>query len=597
MTDDFLSRLAAAQTTEERAWIATEDLLNGLPSDLSSAAWAAAIPHWFDADILGALRPELKESAQQLYASLQPLPFVEVFSGRGCNIHELTRKVMLDHLWRNDSEEFRAISARAAEYFSGDDKPERKIEWLYHLVVADAANGADEFRKLDEEWSNTFRYSELAALANVLLEHAESNRITGRARAAIYLSKGEAEQRAYRTSEALEALNKARQETEDDQGLLAYTLIAIGDVLRFLDQNEEALARYNEALPLFRVLGNRVGEASTLKAIGDALWFLDQNNEALAHYTDALESYRAAGSRLGQANALASIGNVLQFRRQNEEALARYNEALILCRAVGARQSEATTLASIGIVLVSLNKNEEALARFDEALTLFRAVGGHLGEANTLKAIGNVFRFIEQNEEASARYGEALKLFRAVGDRLGEAHTLKDIGDLLNVIGENEEGVARYDEALKLYRAAGSRHGEANTLHSFGDERRSQQDFIKALEFYQSAMTIYEQIGDRYSQSRNLLQTARVQRALEQRANAVDSLVRATRLADEVDVESLRRSALEELAEVSKDQGNWTALVNLLDSLLAAHPDDADLRRTREEAQTTKQAEDLTAEE
>ena len=65
MNADLLTRLAQAQTDDERAWLVTESLLHTLSPDLQSAVWAVAIPHWFDADSLAALRPELADQVCQ----------------------------------------------------------------------------------------------------------------------------------------------------------------------------------------------------------------------------------------------------------------------------------------------------------------------------------------------------------------------------------------------------------------------------------------------------------------------------------------------------------------------------------------------------
>ena len=53
---DFFARLQAA-SNDERNWLVTERLLNTLPADLRAMAWAAAVPHWFDAEILAAALP------------------------------------------------------------------------------------------------------------------------------------------------------------------------------------------------------------------------------------------------------------------------------------------------------------------------------------------------------------------------------------------------------------------------------------------------------------------------------------------------------------------------------------------------------------
>ncbi|HNU05922.1 MAG TPA: tetratricopeptide repeat protein, partial [Anaerolineae bacterium] len=200
-----------------------------------------------------------------------------------------------------------------------------------------------------------------------------------------------------------------------------------------------ALDHLATALRLYRLLAHSLastpdaalGEANVLKAQGDVLAFLAQREEALARYGEALTLFRAVGDRLGEANVLQAQGDVLYFLKQTEEALARYGEALTLFRAVGDRLGEANVLRAQGDVLAFLDQREEALARYGEALTLFRAVGSRLGEANVLRAQGDVLAFLDQREEALARYGEALTLFRAVGSRLGEANVLQAQGDVL----------------------------------------------------------------------------------------------------------------------------------------------------------------------
>ncbi len=120
MNNDLLTRLQAAQSDEERSWLATEALLNTLSTSLQAAAWAAAIPHWFNAGILVALLDCPMAEAQTLYAGLQDLPFVEPFEARqGHNIHPATRAAMLDHLWRERRKEYITLSARAAACFDG----------------------------------------------------------------------------------------------------------------------------------------------------------------------------------------------------------------------------------------------------------------------------------------------------------------------------------------------------------------------------------------------------------------------------------------------------------------------------------------------
>ncbi|MDL1898721.1 hypothetical protein FBQ82_20960, partial [Anaerolineae bacterium CFX7] len=274
---DYLTRLAAAQSAEERTWIITESLIGSLADDLRAAVWAAAIPHWFDEKILAALRPELAEHAARLYADLQTLPFVEVFQGRGHNIHELTRKVMLDHLWEENKEEYRILASRALEYFSGDE-PEVQLERMYHRIVAEVKEAGEVLWNYSSTFNSAFRFIDSEKAKNVLLEHS----IAGR------------------TSNSLKA----------------NTLRAIGDIYFLHDERDNANASYLESLEIFKSIGDELGQTGVLWMLGKICFVRYDLTNALAYFLQALDLSRDVGDRLGEANTLRAIGDVQQFRKE-----------------------------------------------------------------------------------------------------------------------------------------------------------------------------------------------------------------------------------------------------------------------------------------
>lgn len=183
MSNNLLQKLMAAQTDEERSWIVTENLLESLPEDVARALWAVAIPHWFDAEILAALCPELANRADQIYQQLQNLSCVEVFPERGHNVHELTRNQLLDHLCKKEPELFYTLSGKALAYFANGNKSEHKIEWIYHsVVVSDSYQELDGILGLLYEWVKGFRRSELLSLFNNLQEQLTSIRVPSKSK-------------------------------------------------------------------------------------------------------------------------------------------------------------------------------------------------------------------------------------------------------------------------------------------------------------------------------------------------------------------------------------------------------------------------------
>ena len=374
MNADLLTRLAQADTEDERTWLVTENLLHTLSPELQSAIWASVIPHWFDAEILTTLRPELTETAEEIYGQLQQLPFVEVFPGRGHNIHERTRRAMLEQLWQVNSEEFKQLSGNAAQYFSSDSS-ENQIEAIYHQVVADPDKGSKHFWDLAQTWYNDFRLVELEASLDNLQEHIQQQRLGPLLIAAVLYWRGQARFRGYR--------------------------------------NDEALENYEQAIGLFRDVGDRLGEANTLKAIGDVLQFLDRRDEALENYEQAIGLFRDVGSRLGEANTLKAIGDVLQFLKRNDEALENYEQAIGLFRDVGDRLGEANTLLGLGDLR---DHKEEALELYWAAQQLYDQIGHQYSQARNLRwFIAEAQAALGQVSAAQSSLQVAAEMFNRIG--------------------------------------------------------------------------------------------------------------------------------------------------------------------------------------
>ncbi len=187
-TTQLLARLESA-SPQEREWILTEDLLSSLDPTLQAAAWAAAIPHWFDVSILAALLDkQVSEVSKinELYHQLQQLPFVEECYGKGHYINPIIRELMLKYLWKNNRNQFQQYSDKAAKYFAPNQfasnkfdphkLPEWQIEWLYHLVINKPKKTVEQLSILPVTWERPIQVK-LETLIQRLKEHIEGDRV------------------------------------------------------------------------------------------------------------------------------------------------------------------------------------------------------------------------------------------------------------------------------------------------------------------------------------------------------------------------------------------------------------------------------------
>ncbi|MBF2046834.1 MAG: tetratricopeptide repeat protein [Elainella sp. C42_A2020_010] len=200
-----------------------------------------------------------------------------------------------------------------------------------------------------------------------------------------------------------------------EQNLFADVLQAIGEVLQFLKQSQEALSRYEAALQLYREVGSRLGEANTLQAIGEVLQFLNQRQEALSRYEAALQLYREVGSRLGEANTLSGLGNVYRALDRVDQALDCHQQALNIHRAIGARASEAQTLWGLGKDYDALEQYATAIEFYQQSLEIYRQIGARFSQAVVWQAIGDSRTKLSQISEARSAYQEARTFYLEIG--------------------------------------------------------------------------------------------------------------------------------------------------------------------------------------
>ena len=138
----------------------------------------------------------------------------------------------------------------------------------------------------------------------------------------------------------------------------------------------QARARYEEALPIYRTIGARLGEANCIKSLGDVHVQLAEYPAGRARYEEALPIYRTIGARLGEAGSylgLARAGGGPDF----------YEHATRLHAEIGSSYDVAVDAYYYGLWLRDQERGAEALAQFAQAEEIWRRLGltGHADTA------------------------------------------------------------------------------------------------------------------------------------------------------------------------------------------------------------------------
>jgi len=107
-----------------------------------------------------------------------------------------------------------------------------------------------------------------------------------------------------------------------------------------LAEYEEARARYQEALPIFREIGHRLGEANTIQALGDLHRDQKDYDSALAHYGEAMLIYRDIGDRYNIAGTFWRMGWAWAGKGEVQRAIEAFRQAGTISGEIGVRYWE-----------------------------------------------------------------------------------------------------------------------------------------------------------------------------------------------------------------------------------------------------------------
>ena len=467
MNKDILKNLQSV-TTPEDEWLAFQFSLENKPSSLRDSVYKAVIPHWFDHTFLNAILDcPLNERD---VTTLTELPFVEVFPGRGYNIHKLIRNLILEKIWLKDKNQYRKYSLKAAKHCIHQDQhdPAWKSETLYHFLIAGNKDAVRNFSSQAIHWYNApnFAYDKLEMLNRPVLDAVKFGLLQGGATAWAYLIDGLLAKRYYDFKKAEINFKLALEQKSNDQAAKSICLYNLADLDKTSYKYKEARVRFIEALKIYRQTGSKLGEANCLKSLGELHHRLNEYQKAKELYEQALQIYSKIDNKIREADCIKSLGDVHKGLEEYELAQDLYEKALKIQKKIRGNNpiEEALCILSMGDLHQIKNEYSKARESYEQALTIQRKIGDRLGVANSLKLLGDVHQIMDEYKEARDRYEQALKIHRQIGDFLGEANCLKSFGELHQRLDEYHEAFACYDQALEIYKRIGDRIGEANCL-------------------------------------------------------------------------------------------------------------------------------------
>jgi tetratricopeptide (TPR) repeat protein len=334
--------------------------------------------------------------AQQALAALLDHHLLARAPGGQFRFHDLIREYAALRAAREDTgaERRRAVSRLLDYYLSNADQADRLLHPFRRRMPVPAkrrlpaspalatTDGAADW--LEAEWHNILQAAQYAGRHEWKQECADLIHVLG----------GFLEARAY-WDEAIAAHTLAVQAGRDlvDPARVARASLELSDVSQQAGQHEAALPLAEEAVEIYRSLGDRRGEAEALDRVGMAHYRAGRSRDSLSYYAEARSLYGDAEDSHGVADTLTHSGVAFWQLGRYPDAMGNMRDALLLYQAAGDRRGQAKTLSNLGRMQLNFGYHRDALDGYQKALEIFREIGVAQSEAILYHNIGALYYY------------------------------------------------------------------------------------------------------------------------------------------------------------------------------------------------------------
>ncbi len=232
--------------------------------------------------------------------------------------------------------------------------------------------------------------------------------------------------------------------------LVAESLRFEADATERMGKSEKTIQLLNESRQLFTAAGYRQSAARTLLMAGDQL--LDQGDflGAKKQYEDALPVFREIGDQKRIRATLERIGNVYYGQGKMRESEGFYTQALRVDREFNDPTGLASDYGNLANALDGLGELKGALKMQQQALDAFNQIGDRRGAAATLNNLGNLSVEMGELADAKKNFEQSLSLALETGYRRGEPYPMGGLADVLHAQANLNEARSQYEKALAI---------------------------------------------------------------------------------------------------------------------------------------------------
>ena len=230
-------------------------------------------------------------------------------------------------------------------------------------------------------------------------------------------------------------------------------------------------------------------------ALGTLQYSMGDISGTIEVQEEALAIYRPLGDRRGIAVALNGLGVCYHSIHQHDRAERELNEAIGIWRELGHDAAAARTLVNLAAVALDANDVARAIEVYRQVRATCDRIVDRAGAAWAINFEAQAELKRGRADVAEALYADALKRFRALADAWGIGDCLLALGELTDARGEHATASTLLAEARHVFTSAGDIRGTARMLETLARLAAHSRDAIRALKLAGAAAALRQMVS------------------------------------------------------------------------------------------------------
>lgn len=234
-------------------------------------------------------------------------------------------------------------------------------------------------------------------------------------------------------------------------------------------RHADALARMDEALELYRALGDRKGESYCLNDGAIHMKLMGDLDGALARYEQAQAMFIELGDVASQANALNNLAAIRKTRGDLRDSLDQFAKAAAIFRELGRDEQLGNALQNIATTHAELGNHDQAIEILERVRQLRERNSNLGGKINVELYLAHAYGLASLFGQQSIHLERALALASSTQAHGTIARVTLALAKACRHDGRYDMAETQAERALEMYRQLEHRAGEAKSLQELAE--------------------------------------------------------------------------------------------------------------------------------